>query len=119
MAVIGAAKLQQNQLDHVIVSHYHGDHSGNLAELAAKIPLRHLYDHGPWAVQGGPGPGFPALSAARERLHVSTPKPGTRIPITGFDVTVVSNAGDLLANHVSGMAGAGAPNPLCEDVATR
>ena len=47
MAVIGAAKLQQNQLDHVIVSHYHGDHSGNLAELAGKIPIRHLYDHGP------------------------------------------------------------------------
>jgi competence protein ComEC len=119
MAVIGAAKLQQNQLDHVIVSHYHGDHSGNLAELAAKIPIRHLYDHGPWAVQGSTGPAFSAYLAARERLHVSTPKPGTRIPIAGFDVTVVSNAGDLLANPVSGMAGAGAPNPLCKDFAPR
>ena len=85
--VIGAAKLQQNQLDHVIVSHYHGDHSGNLAELSCQDP-----DSAParsWAMgrPGSTGPAFAAYLAARERLHVSTPSraPGSRSP--GLDVT--------------------------------
>ncbi len=119
LAVIQAANLPEKQLDHVIVSHYHGDHFGNLADLAAKIPIRHLYDHGPWAVQGSTGAAFAAYLAARERLHVSTPRPGTRIPISGVEVTVVSNAGELIKNPVAGMTGAGAPNPLCKDFGPR
>jgi len=119
MAVIKAANLQQNQLDYVIVSHYHGDHSGNLAELAARIPIRRLYDHGPWAVQGSTTPAFASYVAARERLHVETPKPGTKIPITGLDVIVVSNASELLTKPVLGMRGAGTPNPLCKDFGPR
>jgi beta-lactamase superfamily II metal-dependent hydrolase len=119
LAVIKAANLRQNQLDYVIVSHYHGDHSGNLAELAARIPIRRLYDHGPWAVQGSTTPAFAAYVAARERLNASTPKPGTRIPITGLDVTVVSNASELMTKPVAGMRGAGTPNPLCKDFGPR
>ena len=30
------------QLDHVIVSHYHGDHVGNAAELSKRLPIRHF-----------------------------------------------------------------------------
>jgi hypothetical protein len=44
------------------------------------------------------------------------PKPGTRIPVTGFEFTVVSNAGELIAAPVPG---AGAPNPLCRDFVPR
>ena len=40
------------QLDHVIVSHYHGDHVGNAAELSRRLPIRHFYDHGGWTVEG-------------------------------------------------------------------
>src|SRR5215467_10281715 len=39
LAVIKAANLPVQQLDHVIVSHYHGDHAGNAAALAEKLPI--------------------------------------------------------------------------------
>lgn len=29
-------------LDYVIITHYHGDHAGNAAELASRIPIRHF-----------------------------------------------------------------------------
>src|ERR1700694_1145502 len=37
-------------LDYVVVTHYHGDHAGNAAELASRIPIRHFIDHGPYTV---------------------------------------------------------------------
>ena len=38
------AKL--TSLDHVIITHFHGDHFGGLAELAVAIPITNLYDKG-------------------------------------------------------------------------
>lgn len=34
------------RLDHVIITHFHGDHFGGLADLAALIPVGTLYDKG-------------------------------------------------------------------------
>jgi len=115
MAVIKAANLPVQQLDHVIVSHYHGDHAGNAAALADKLPIRNYYDHGAWTVelQTNRAAAFNAYRQIRERAHVTAPKPGSKIPITGFDVTVVANAGELITGPLSGMPGAGTANPLC------
>src|SRR5437868_14806525 len=33
-------------IDHLILTHYHGDHFGGLGELAIRIPIAHYYDHG-------------------------------------------------------------------------
>src|SRR5437762_14024195 len=35
------------QIDNLIVTHWHGDHFGGLAELAGRIPIRTFIDHGP------------------------------------------------------------------------
>ena len=35
------------QIDHLITTHWHGDHYGGLAELASRIPIRPFIDHGP------------------------------------------------------------------------
>ena len=35
------------QIDHLIITHWHGDHFGGLAELANQIPIREFIDHGP------------------------------------------------------------------------
>jgi len=115
LAVIKAANLPIQQLDHVIVSHYHGDHAGNAAGLAEKLPIRNFYDHGGWTVELQPNrsAAFNAYRPIREKAHVSVPNPGTKIPIKGFDVTVVANAGELISTAVAGMPGAGAPNSLC------
>jgi competence protein ComEC len=115
LAVIKTANLPVQQLDHVIVSHYHGDHAGNAAALADKLPIRNFYDHGGWTVelQTNRAAAFNAYRQIREKAHVTVPKPGTKIPVTGFDVTVVASAGELITGPVSGMPGAGTPNPLC------
>src|SRR3989449_8513052 len=121
MAVIKTANLAIQQLDHVIVSHYHGDHAGNAAAVADKLPIRNFYDHGGWTVelQSNRSAAFNAYRPIREKAHVIVPKPGARIPITGFDVTVVANAGELITNPVSGMPGAGTPNPQCRQSVAR
>ncbi len=121
LAVIKAANLPVQQLDHVIVSHYHGDHAGNAAALADKLPIRNFYDHGGWSVelQTNRAVAFNAYREIRRKAHVVVPKPGSKIPISGFDVTVVANAGELITSPVSGMAGAGSPNSLCRQFAPK
>ena len=44
MAAAQDARLAQ--IDHLIVTHWHNDHFGGLAELAKRIPIRHFIDHG-------------------------------------------------------------------------
>ena len=34
------------QIDHLIITHWHGDHFGGVAELAKRIPIKHFIDHG-------------------------------------------------------------------------
>src|SRR5215204_7629243 len=36
-----------SRIDHLITTHWHGDHFGGMAEFAARIPIRHFIDHGP------------------------------------------------------------------------
>src|SRR6266576_2567236 len=104
-------------LDYVVITHYHGDHAGNAAELANRIPIRHFVDHGPYMVELQPNRVAPYLSyqPVRERAHTIVPKPGDKIPVAGLDVQVVSAAGDMLTKPMVGAPGAGAPNPLCRD----
>src|SRR5688500_5666205 len=43
MAAVKDAGLRQ--IDHLITTHYHGDHIGGLPELASRIPVRNFVDH--------------------------------------------------------------------------
>ena len=45
MAAVKDAGL--SQLDHLITTHYHGDHYGAMENLAGRIPIRDFIDHGP------------------------------------------------------------------------
>jgi hypothetical protein len=33
-------------IDHMIATHYHGDHFGGIPEIAKLVPIKHFYDHG-------------------------------------------------------------------------
>src|SRR5512139_2049670 len=44
MAAVKDAGVQQ--IDHLITTHWHGDHFGGMAELAGRIPIREFIDHG-------------------------------------------------------------------------
>src|SRR3954462_14214375 len=44
MAAVRDAGLQQ--IDPLIITHYHNDHIGGLSELASHIPIKEFIDHG-------------------------------------------------------------------------
>jgi len=100
------------QIDHLITTHWHGDHFGAMAELAGRIPIRHYVDHGP-SVQSQPASDvflkdvYPALFGKAKR---TVAKPGDRIPIAGLDWRIVTAAGEAIK---ASLPGAGKPNPLC------
>src|ERR1700730_8928967 len=100
-------------LDYVVVTHYHGDHAGNAAELANRIPIRHFVDHGPYTVELQPNRSgaFVSYQPVREKAHIIVPKPGDRIPVAGLDVQVVSAAGDVLTKPMGGVGGGGEAQP--------
>jgi beta-lactamase superfamily II metal-dependent hydrolase len=110
MAAITDAGL--TQIDHLITTHWHGDHFGAMAELANRIPIRHFIDHGP-SVQSQPASDaflkdvYPGLYGKAKRTIA---KPGDRIPITGLDWRIVTSAGEAIKTP---LPGAGQPNPLC------
>jgi len=100
------------QIDHLIVTHWHGDHFGGLAELAKRIPIRHFIDHGA-NVQPAPAADdfiakvYPELYAKARHTVV---KPGDKIAVAGLDVRVVTSAGETIK---TALPGGGAPNPYC------
>lgn len=110
MAAITDAGL--TQIDHLITTHWHGDHFGAMAELANRIPIRHFIDHGP-SVQSQPASDaflkdvYPGLYGKAKRTIA---KPGNRIPIRGLDWRIVTSAGEAIKTP---LPGAGQPNPLC------
>ena len=113
--ILAAAKLAGlHQLDYVLLTHYHGDHAGGLVELAARIPIRNMIDHGDNTAPAemstaGPYSAYQKLLADGKISRMS-PKPGDALPIPELHPTVLSAAGEVL-DHA--LAGAGQPNPAC------
>ncbi len=100
------------QIDHLITTHYHGDHYGAMAEVAKQVPVREFIDHGA-NVQPNPATDaflkdvYPTLYATSKHTVV---KPGDRVTLAGVDVRVVSSAGQVLTTP---LAGGGRANPYC------
>jgi competence protein ComEC len=108
------------QIDHVLLTHYHGDHVGGLQELSKQIPIKHFYDHGPSSEPREQVPGFQAMYAELAAKATRTVvKPGDRIPFAGASVVVVTAAGQTLKTPIKGAPGAGKPNPACADFKAR
>jgi competence protein ComEC len=101
-----------SQIDHLVTTHWHGDHYGGMSELAARIPIRHFIDHGP-NVQPNPAVDeflkttYPQLYG--RSMH-TVAKAGDQITMAGLDVRVVSSAGQVVA---APRPGAGQSNPYC------
>src|SRR5262249_34834707 len=100
------------QIDHLIITHWHQDHYGGLAELAKRIPIKHFIDHGA-NQQPGPAPDeflakvyAPMIANAKHTVA----KPGDKIPLAGVDITVVTSAGETLKTP---LPGGGVANPAC------
>ncbi|MDP9114514.1 MAG: MBL fold metallo-hydrolase [Acidobacteriota bacterium] len=100
------------QIDHLIITHWHGDHFGGLAELASKTTIKEFIDHGPNVQPGELADNFlkntyPGLYAKAKH---TVAKQGDRIAMPGLDVRVVASAGETIK---SPLQGAGKTNPYC------
>jgi competence protein ComEC len=103
-----AQKAGLKQIDHVVISHWHGDHVGGLAALSKMITLGKFYDHGNAVEQ-----------ADRERLDSykmiagnkrTILKAGDTIPLGGGTTfRVLVSEGPVISTPING----GGPNPLC------
>jgi competence protein ComEC len=118
-------------IDYLVLSHFDVDHIGDVPALAARIPIRHLVDHGeiqlppaptaaPTNATPAPASGSPsarerfnAYAALRQTIDHNVVKPGDRIPLKGVSVEVVSAGGALLSKPLETTRGAGTANPLC------
>jgi beta-lactamase superfamily II metal-dependent hydrolase len=111
--IVAAAKAAGlTRIDTLVTTHWHGDHYGGMAELAARLPIRTFIDHGP-NVQPAPATDqflqtvYPQLYAKGQHRVA---KPGDKIPMTGVNITIVSSAGEVIKSAVPG---GGTANPAC------
>src|SRR6266850_1528223 len=111
--IVEAAKdAGVTKIDHLIFTHWHGDHFGGLAELAKQLPITRYYDHGP-NVQATPATDeffktvYEPLTA--KAMHTVV-KPGDSIQVKDLNWKVVAAAGNVLKTNLSG---AGRSNPYC------
>lgn len=102
------------EIDHLITTHWHGDHYGAMAQLADRVPIRHYIDHGPTVEASATATDFLSttypelLSNARH----SVVAPGDRIPLAGVDVTVLASAKRVIRGS---LPQGGQVNPYCAD----
>ena len=110
--IAAAAKaMGLTRIDHVVISHWHGDHVGGLPALAKLLPLGTFYDHGD-GVEQTDRPlyeGYKAIAGTKRHIV----KPGETITLGDVRVRVLVAEGPVIADAVNG----GTANPLCANAA--
>src|SRR5436305_4215958 len=94
MAAMKDAGVQQ--IDHLIITHWHGDHFGGLAELASHVTINEFIDHGGNVQPAQPADDF--LQKTYPQLYGkakhTVAKPGDKVPVAGLDWRIVASAGE-------------------------
>jgi len=109
IAVARQAGLQQ--IDYVLITHYHRDHVGGVPQLVDGFKVGTFLDHGPNLEDSEvTRTDYAAYQkAVAGHTHVVV-KPGWQLPMKGINVRVLTAAGD----HLTGpLPGAGQANPYC------
>lgn len=107
LLVASAKAAGLRQIDYLVITHYDGDHMGDVPALVAKFPVRHLVDHGPATTDGkNIQVRYKAYAEVFPKLKHIQVKPGDRIPIKGVEVRVLTSAGQLIGQPLKGAGGA-------------
>jgi beta-lactamase superfamily II metal-dependent hydrolase len=98
------------RIDYMVVTHYDGDHVGNVPALMERMSAVTFVDHGQNVQENSVKSvaAYMALVAKGKHLIV---KPGDKIPIKGFEAFVAMSAGKAITTPLKG---AGQPNPACD-----
>jgi beta-lactamase superfamily II metal-dependent hydrolase len=103
------------QIDYLLITHFHGDHVGGVAELAQQLRIGTFIDHGTLAQTEQSNALsmelFNAYAAVRGKGRHLEPKPGDKLPLRGVEAIVVSSAAQTLGKP---LAGAGGSNAACD-----
>jgi len=110
--ILAAAKdAGLSQIDHLITTHFHGDHYGGMENVAGRIPIREFIDHGPNVQPAAATDAF--LKDVYPKLFASSKhtvaKPGERVELKGVDARIVAAAGQFIASPLPGSS----KNPYC------
>ena len=102
-----ANKAGVSKIDWLVITHFHADHVGGIQQLAAKLPITRVVDHGN-TIETNEGAkklmaGYEAVAAKTKRISV---KPGDKLSIKGVGA-------EVLASHGSATTRGGKANPLC------
>jgi competence protein ComEC len=113
--VAAAGKAGISKIDFLLLTHFHQDHAGGITQLAAKIPIGTVIDH---------GENREHTDAATEQVWQHYQRflakgnvkriiatPGDNLPIRGMQAKVVSSDGTLIKKP---LRGAGGTNPSCK-----
>ena len=93
-----AQKAGLQRIDHVVISHWHGDHVGGLAALSKMIPLGKFYDHGDGveAADRERLDGYKAIAGANRAIL----KAGDTIPFSGGTMRVLVSEGPVISTPI-------------------
>lgn len=111
--VAAARDAGVTRIDYLLITHFHADHDGGVAELAQLLPIGTFIDHGgvlPGAEErvAGTQDALAAYAAVRAKGRHLEPKPGDRLPLKGATAIVVSSAGSTVRQPLAGSSRRGA-----------
>lgn len=105
-----AAQAGLKQIDHLIITHYHGDHFGGAATLAHMMPIRAVYDNGLFeGIREKPDQEYLAFPAGR-RAVISA---GDEIPLGQGDLPLALRCLCARQTTIAPPAAGLPPNGLC------
>lgn len=109
-----AHKAGLKRIDYVLITHFHEDHAGGIADLARRIPFSTVIDHGENR-EHTDARTEEIWQAYQRFLEQAKPtrmiaKPGDVLPIASMKVEIVSSDGRLIEHP---LAGGGEGNPAC------
>jgi beta-lactamase superfamily II metal-dependent hydrolase len=113
--IVAAAKdAGVSKIDFLLATHYHTDHAGGLPQLAERIAIGRLFDHGENREHSNGATEETwqnyLKSADNKKLERTLAKPGGVIPVPGLEAKVVSADGVLIDKP---LPGAGQDNAAC------
>jgi beta-lactamase superfamily II metal-dependent hydrolase len=112
--VAAAGKAGISKIDFVLLTHFHQDHAGGVTQLASKIPIGAVIDHGENrehtdAATEQVWQDYQSFLAKGNKRIIA--KPGDNLPTRGIHAKVVSSDGALIKKP---LRGAGRTNAACE-----
>jgi beta-lactamase superfamily II metal-dependent hydrolase len=104
-------ELGVDHIDHMIVTHYHGDHVGGLPALAGLLPIARYYDHGPTVESSNDFDDYLELAGDQRTLVAA----GDVLMLGELMLSFVTSAGKVVEPAPPGASA----NPTCPSNVTK